>query len=93
MTDHVDEARTYYAKLLEHDPRAEDRQNAGHAVWLAGSAGEALGLYLRYMHAKDSDYDPARLFEDDRHWLCSHGIQDEDIRIMCDVLHWRRLEM
>lgn len=93
MTDHVDEARTYYAKLLEHDPRAEDLQNAGHAAWLAGSAGEALGLYLRYMHAKDSDYDPARLFEDDRHWLCSHGIQDEDIRIMCDVLHWRRLEM
>lgn len=92
MTEHIDEARTYYAKLLEHDPRAEDLQNAGHAAWLADSAGEALGLYLRYMATQENDHDPAHLFEEDRAWLCRHGISEEDIRIMCDVIHWRRLE-
>jgi len=79
-------AENYYAKLLANTPQPDDYINAGHTAWIDGRIGEAVLRYKTYLaksHYKGLIDD---IFRDDEDLLHAHGIADDDVRLMSDIL-------
>ncbi|MCD8293516.1 MAG: tetratricopeptide repeat protein [Prevotellaceae bacterium] len=80
------QARKYYDKLLAAKPQAADYLNAGHVAWCRGDVGLAAELYSLSLAAVGNRQAFFQLFLKDKETLLAHGIKEEDIPIMCDLI-------
>ncbi len=86
MDGKLKQAKKYYDKLIADKPQATDYLNGGHVAWCAGDAALAAGLYSLSMITLGDKEAFLQLFLKDKDTLLAHGIREEDIPIMCDLI-------
>lgn len=86
-----EQAETYYQKVLDKQPEADDYLNAGHAAWVSGNVQTAVQRYLEYLRHKHTDIVTDHIFDDDLEFLKSRGLTSDDIHIMSDILKQQML--
>jgi tetratricopeptide (TPR) repeat protein len=80
----------YFTKVFEGKPGYYDYINYGHLQWALGNKRDAVELYvqsLRDLNFEMTDF--LKTMEDDRHILVANGINQKDIPLMLDYLHYR----
>ena len=87
LTDKIDQACRYYAKIVAATPNEEDYFNAGHAAWLSGDVPLAVDYYNHALKLSTKDFAYADFFGEDAHILLDRGKTPLDLRIMIDVLN------
>ncbi|MGM9760749.1 MAG: CDC27 family protein [Parabacteroides sp.] len=89
LTGKYDQARSYYKKILDRKPTAQDYLNAGHTEWVLQHLKEALHFYQQAVRAEEHDFRKFReLFDQDIPDLIAAGIEEEEIPLMLDQLHY-----
>ena len=74
-------------------PGYYDYINYGHVQWALGNkrdASRALSSILRDLNFEMDDF--LKTMEDDRHILVQNGINQKDIPLMLDYLHYRLMK-
>jgi tetratricopeptide (TPR) repeat protein len=83
----------YFTKVFEGKPGYYDYINYGHLQWALGNKKDAVELYvqsLRDLNFEMEDF--LKTMEDDRSILVGNGINQKDIPLMLDYLHYRLLK-
>ena len=83
LTKKYEQAETYYAKVLAHEPTAADYLNAGHAAWLQGKVALAVERYRKATADSPSEGD---FLQDDLPLLREAGLTDIEIALMRDAV-------
>jgi tetratricopeptide (TPR) repeat protein len=81
-----EQAMKYYRKLLAGKPVMNDYLNAGHTAWVMKDMASAIDYYSRAVAACDSKDLFLELFNKDRNILLRHGIDEENIPLMLDMV-------
>ena len=86
----LERSEKYFQKVFETTPGYYDYINYGHVLWAQGKKREAIELYIQSMRdLKFGKDDFLRTMEEDRSLLISNGINEKDIPLMLDYLHYR----
>lgn len=86
-------ADKYFAKVFEGKPGHYDYINYGHLQWALGKKKDAVELYLQSLRDLDFEMeDFLKTMEDDRSILIENGINQKDIPLMLDYLHYRLMK-
>jgi tetratricopeptide (TPR) repeat protein len=86
-------ADKYFAKVFEGKPGYYDYINYGHLQWALGNKKDAVELYLQSLRDLDFEMeDFLKTMEDDRSILLKNGINQKDIPLMLDYLHYRLMK-
>ena len=83
-------ADKYFTRIFEGKPGYYDYINYGHLQWALGNKRDAVELYvqsLRDLNFEMEDF--LKTMEDDRSMLVGNGINQKDIPLMLDYLHYR----
>ncbi len=83
----------YFTKVFEGKPGYYDYINYGHLQWALGNKRDAVELYIQSL--RDLNFEMAdflKTMEDDRHILVENGINQKDIPLMLDFLHYRLMK-
>jgi len=83
----------YFARVFEGKPGYFDYINYGHLQWARGNKRDAVELYIQSL--RDLDFEMAdflKTMEDDRAILVANGINQKDIPLMLDYLHYRLMK-
>jgi len=83
----------YFTRVFELKPGYYDYINYGHVQWALGKKREAVELYvqsLRDLNFEMEDF--LKTMEDDEPILLRNGINDKDIPLMLDYLHYRLMK-
>lgn len=83
----------YFTKVFEGKPGYYDYINYGHLQWALGNKKDAVELYvqsLRDLNFEMEDF--LKTMEDDRSMLVENGINQKDIPLMLDYLHYRLMK-
>jgi len=86
----LDKAEKYFQKVFELKPGYYDYINYGHVQWALGKKRDAIELYaqsLRDLEFEMKDF--LKTMEEDRLLLIGNGINEKDIPLMLDYLHYR----
>ena len=86
-------ADKYFARIFEGKPGYYDYINYGHLQWALGNKRDAVELYvqsLRDLNFEMEDF--LKTMEDDRSILVENGINQKDIPLMLDYLHYRLMK-
>jgi tetratricopeptide (TPR) repeat protein len=86
-------ADRYFMKVFEGKPGYYDYINYGHLQWALGKKKDAVELYLQSL--RDLNFELAdflKTMEDDRSILLENGINQKDIPLMLDYLHYRLMK-
>jgi tetratricopeptide (TPR) repeat protein len=86
-------ADKYFTRIFEGKPGYYDYINYGHLQWALGNKRDAVELYvqsLRDLNFEMEDF--LKTMEDDRSILVGNGINQKDIPLMLDYLHYRLLK-
>jgi tetratricopeptide (TPR) repeat protein len=86
-------ADKYFTRIFEGKPGYYDYINYGHLQWALGNKKDAVELYvqsLRDLNFEMEDF--LKTMEDDRSILIGNGINQKDIPLMLDYLHYRLLK-
>ncbi|MDX2432312.1 MAG: tetratricopeptide repeat protein [Bacteroides sp.] len=86
----LQKSEKYFQKVFELKPGYYDYINFGHVLWALGKKREAIELYIQSL--RDLEFrmeDFMRTMEEDRTLLISNGINEKDIPLMLDYLHYR----
>ena len=86
-------ADKYFTRIFEGKPGYYDYINYGHLQWALGNKKDAVELYvqsLRDLNFEMEDF--LKTMEDDRSILVGNGINQKDIPLMLDYLHYRLLK-
>ena len=86
-------ADKYFARIFEGKPGYYDYINYGHLQWALGNKRDAMELYaqsLRDLNFEMEDF--LKTMEDDRSILVENGINQKDIPLMLDYLHYRLMK-
>jgi tetratricopeptide (TPR) repeat protein len=86
-------ADKYFTRIFEGKPGYYDYINYGHLQWALGNKRDAVELYvqsLRDLNFEMEDF--LKTMEDDRSILIENGINQKDIPLMLDYLHYRLLK-
>lgn len=82
-----DDALKYTQILLNEDsPQMQDWLNGGHVYWVNGDTVHAMECYSKAQDLCKSHSEFIRLFNEDKNWLTTTGISEEDMLIMLDLL-------
>lgn len=81
-----EQAMKYYHKLLEKEPQLQDYLNAGHVAWVTGEVANAADKYSKALKMASSPEEFVTLFNKDKEVLLEHGIKEEDIPLMKDLI-------
>ena len=92
LTGKMEQACSYYKRILEEKPEAEDYFNAGHAAWLQGDVAAAVAHYRKSLAMASKDFAPVDFFDADAPVLQQHGKTVIDLRLMVDILNYRQSE-
>jgi tetratricopeptide (TPR) repeat protein len=86
-------ADKYFAKVFEGKPGHYDYINYGHLQWALGNKKDAVELYLQSLRDLNFELeDFLKTMEDDRSILVENGINQKDIPLMLDYLHYRLMK-
>ena len=89
LAKRFDQAQSYYEKICEHSPKANDWLNAGHTQWAIHNAKEAQKCYLACLNMMDNDFNAfAKLFYQDKEDLMNAGITSDELPLMIDELQY-----
>ena len=83
----------YFSKVFQGKPGHYDYINYGHVKWALGNKREAVELYLQSL--RDPDFgmeDFLKTMEEDQPLLTGNGINQKDIPLMLDYLHYRLMK-
>jgi len=86
-------ADKYFTRIFEGKPGYYDYINYGHLQWALGNKRDAVELYvqsLRDLNFEMEDF--LKTMEDDRSILVENGINQKDIPLMLDYLHYRLMK-
>ncbi len=86
-------ADKYFTRIFEGKPGYYDYINYGHLQWALGNKRDAVELYvqsLRDLNFEMEDF--LKTMEDDRSILLESGINQKDIPLMLDYLHYRLMK-
>jgi tetratricopeptide (TPR) repeat protein len=86
-------ADKYFTRIFEGKPGYYDYINYGHLQWALGNKRDAVELYvqsLRDLNFEMEDF--LKTMEDDRFILVENGINQKDIPLMLDYLHYRLMK-
>ncbi len=89
-TGELERSEKYFQKVFELKPGYFDYINFGHVLWALGKKREAIEHYVQSL--RDLQFgmeDFLRTMEEDRPLLISNGINEKDIPLMLDYLHYR----
>lgn len=79
----------YYKKVFELKPGYYDYINYGHLLWALGNRKEAIEMYIQSL--RDVNFgveDFLKTMEEDQPILVKNGINEKDIPLMLDYLHY-----
>ncbi len=80
----------FFQKVFELKPGYYDYINYGHVLWALGKKREAIELYIQSLRDLQFEMeDFLRTMEEDRSLLIKNGINEKDIPLMLDYLHYR----
>lgn len=83
----------YFTRVFEGTPGSYDYINYGHLQWARGNKKDAVELYVQSL--RDLNFgmeDFLKTMEDDREILVKNGINQKDIPLMLDYLHYRLMK-
>ena len=86
-------ADKYFTRIFEGKPGYYDYINYGHLQWALGNKRDAVELYaqsLRDLNFEMEDF--LKTMQDDRSILVENGINQKDIPLMLDYLHYRLMK-
>ena len=89
----LDKSDKYFTKVFEGKPGYYDYINYGHLQWALGNKRDAVELYvlsLRDLNFEMEDF--LKTMEDDREFLVGNGVNQKDIPLMLDYLHYRLMK-
>ncbi len=89
----LEKSDTYFQKVFELKPGYYDYINYGHVQWARGNKKDAIELYvqsLRDLNFEMEDF--LKTMEEDRSMLIGNGINNKDIPLMLDYLHYRLMK-
>jgi tetratricopeptide (TPR) repeat protein len=83
----------YFLKVMKLKPGYYDYINYGHLKWALGNKREAVELYIQSLRdLKFGMEDFLKTMEEDRSLLIRNGINQNDIPLMLDHLHYRLMK-
>jgi len=86
-------ADKYFARIFEGKPGYYDYINYGHLQWALGNKRDAVELYIQSLRDLNFEMDDfLKTMEDDRSILIENGINQKDIPLMLDYLHYRLMK-
>ncbi len=89
ISNKPDQAKRYYAKILDNSPTPHDYINAGHAELATGNKKIALELYKSAVNGFDGDLNRfLKIFAEDKEYLISYGVEENDMPILLDSLRY-----
>lgn len=86
LTGKLDQAKIYYAKILQHSPTAEDYFNAAHVDWLLGNIPLSMERYCTSLKMDGATVPPTDFFAADAKVLIQNGLSPTDLHIMLDAV-------
>lgn len=86
ITKKYEQAMKYYEKVIEQKPLAIDYLNAGHVAWAMGDVQKAATFYGKSIAVCGNREKFLDMFRKDEEPLLKHGIREEDIPLMLDLL-------
>ena len=87
LSGNLEQAETYYAKILALNPSASDYFNAGHSAWLNHNIAEAVHRYQASAESSKLDFVPSDFFDDDAWLLKEHGVTRNELLLMRDAIN------
>ncbi|MCP4311812.1 MAG: tetratricopeptide repeat protein [Bacteroidetes bacterium] len=86
----LDKSEKYFRKVFELKPGYYDYINFGHVQWAIGNKRDAIELYIQSLRDLQFEMeDFLKTMEEDRSLLIGNGINEKDIQLMLDYLHYR----
>jgi tetratricopeptide (TPR) repeat protein len=86
-------ADKYFTRIFEGKTGYYDYINYGHLQWALGNKKDAVELYVQSLRDLNFEMDDfLKTMEDDRSILVGNGINQKDIPLMLDYLHYRLLK-
>ncbi len=86
-------ADKYFVRIFEGKPGYYDYINYGHLQWALGNKRDAVELYIQSLRDLNFEMDDfLKTMEDDRSILIENGINQKDIPLMLDYLHYRLMK-
>jgi len=83
----------YFSRVFEGKPGYFDYINYGHVQWAMGNKKDAVELYIQSLGDPNFEMeDFLKTMEDDRKLLVANGINQKDIPLMLDYLHYRLMK-
>ena len=83
----------YFTRVFEQKPGYYDYINYGHVQWALGNKRDAVELYIQSL--RDLNFgmeDFLKTMNDDQSILISNGINQKDIPLLLDYLHYRLMK-
>ena len=87
LSSNLEQAETYYAKILALNPLASDYFNAGHSAWLNHNIAEAVHRYQASAESSKLDFVPSDFFDADAWLLKEHGVTRNELLLMRDAIN------
>ena len=92
-TGELKKSDKYFRKIFEGKPGYYDYINYGHLQWAQGNKRDAAELYLQSLRDLNFEMvDFLKAMEEDRPILVTNGINQKDIPLMLDYLHYRLMK-
>jgi tetratricopeptide (TPR) repeat protein len=86
----LEKSDLYFTRVFELKPGYYDYINYGHVQWALGKKREAVELYIQSLRdLKFEMEDFLKTMEEDQPMLIKNGINETDIPLMLDYLHYR----
>lgn len=86
----LDKSEKYFQKVFELKPGYYDYINFGHVQWALGKKRDAIELYIQSLRDIEFEMvDFLKTMDEDRLLLIGNGINEKDIPLMLDYLHYR----
>ena len=81
-----EQAMKHYEKILAFKPLAADYLNAGHVAWTQKNMQKAVEYYRKSVISYGDATTFIEWFDKDKPLLIHHGISEEDIPLMLDLV-------
>ena len=89
ICDKLDQAKKYYEKILDNKPTPHDYINAGHTELASKDNERALNYYKLAVRGLDDDLNKfLSIFEEDKPYILSYGVEENDLPILLDSLRY-----
>ena len=86
----LEQSKKYYVKILDNKPTPHDYINAGHTELASKNNQQALHYYKLAVQGLNGDLKKfLSIFEDDKAYILSYGVEESDLPILLDSLRYK----